>query len=44
VVVDQLVHAAFEQLGEGVAGTGAILLAPFHACGLHCLQHLKGSG
>lgn len=43
-LIEQLLHPTFEQLGERVAGTGAIILAPFHACGLHRLQHLKGSG
>jgi hypothetical protein len=41
VLVDQLVRAAFEQLGARVAGTGAIVLAPFHALGPHGLQHGK---
>jgi hypothetical protein len=44
VLVDQLLHPTFEQLGQRVAGTGAIILAPFHAFGLHRLQHRKGSG
>jgi hypothetical protein len=43
VLIDQLVHAAFEQPGERVAGTGAIVLAPFHAIGLHGLHHGKGN-
>jgi hypothetical protein len=44
VLVDQLLHPTFEQLGQRVAGTGALILAPFHAFGLHRLQHRKGSG
>ena len=34
---------AFEQPGERVAGTGPIVLAPYHALGLHRLQHRKGN-
>jgi hypothetical protein len=41
VFVDQLVHAAFEQLGERVAGTGPIILVPFDAFRLHSLHHPK---
>jgi hypothetical protein len=43
VLVDQLAHPAFQQLGERVAGTGAIILTPFHAFGLHGLHHRKGN-
>jgi hypothetical protein len=41
VLVDQLVHAAFEQLGERIAGALAIVLAPFEAFSLHGLHHAK---
>jgi hypothetical protein len=41
VLVDQLAHAAFEQLGERMASGAAIVLAPFHAVGLHGLHHPK---
>jgi hypothetical protein len=41
VLVDQLAHPAFQQLGERVSGTGAIILAPFHALRLHRLHHPK---
>jgi hypothetical protein len=43
VLVDQLAHPAFQQLGERVAGADAIILAPFHALGPHGLHHLKGN-
>jgi hypothetical protein len=39
VLVEQLVHAAFEQLGERVPGGGPVILAPFRALGLHRLHH-----
>jgi hypothetical protein len=41
VGVDQLVHPAFEQLGERLAGGAAIVLAPFHAFRLHGLHHRR---
>jgi hypothetical protein len=41
VRVDQLVHPAFEDLGERLAGGGPIILAPFHVLGLHGLHHPK---
>jgi hypothetical protein len=43
VLVDQLAHPAFEELGERVASTGAIILAPFDALCLHGLHHPKRS-
>jgi hypothetical protein len=39
VAIDRLGHAAFEQLGERLPGGGPIILAPFHALGLHGLHH-----
>jgi hypothetical protein len=41
VLVDQLVHPAFKQLGERLPGSAAIVLAPFEAFHLHSLHHLK---
>jgi hypothetical protein len=41
VLIDQLAHPAFEQLGERMAGPGPIILAPFRALGLHGLHHPK---
>jgi hypothetical protein len=43
MLVDRLVHPTFQQLSERLPGTGAIILAPFHALCLHGLQHLKGN-
>jgi hypothetical protein len=37
--VDQLVHAAFEQRGERIAGGGPVILAQFDVLGLHGLHH-----
>jgi len=44
VLVDQLAHAAFEQVGERLAGGAAIVIAPFHAFRLHGLHHRERSG
>jgi hypothetical protein len=41
VLVDQLVHPAFEQLRKRLAGRLAVVLAPFDILGLHGLQHPK---
>jgi hypothetical protein len=41
LLVDQLVHPAFEQLGERLLGSAAIVLAPFEVFGLHGLHHPK---
>jgi hypothetical protein len=43
VLLDQLVHPAFKQLGERLLGSAAIVLAPFEAFGLHGLHHRKRS-
>jgi hypothetical protein len=41
VAIDRLGHAAFEQLGERLAGAGAIVLAPLEVLGLDGLHHRK---
>jgi hypothetical protein len=41
VLIDQLGHPAFQQLGERVTGRLAVVLAPFHALGAHGLHHPK---
>ena len=43
VAIDGPGHAALEQGGERIAGGAAVVLTPFHALGLHGLQHLKGN-
>ena len=43
VLVDQLVHPAFEDLGERLAGGGPIILAPLDLLGLHGLHHRECS-
>lgn len=39
MLVDQLVHPALEELGHGLPGATAIVLAPFDIFGLHRLHH-----
>jgi hypothetical protein len=41
VLIDQLVHAAAQQLGDRLTGPLPIVLAPFDAVGLHGLHHRK---
>ncbi|MGH6901630.1 MAG: hypothetical protein ACREIR_02710 [Geminicoccaceae bacterium] len=43
MLIEQLAHAAFQQLGKRLPGRSAIILAPFHVLGLHGLHHLKGN-
>jgi len=44
VLLDQLAHPALQHLGDRLAGGAAVVLAPFHALGLHRLHHPKRSG
>jgi ABC-type methionine transport system permease subunit len=44
VLIDQLAHAAFEQLDQSLAGGTAIVLARFDAFGRHRLHHRERSG
>jgi hypothetical protein len=41
VTIDSLGHATFEQLEERVPSGAAVVLAPFHALGMHDLHHPK---